>query len=98
MNLVISVGAAAAAGNYVVTMATFDKPHVTKVKRGENRGLTLTNSNVVRELIKIGDWNGKAAEYTISLEGTDGDGGCAILVQQVGHGPVLAAASMPFQQ
>jgi hypothetical protein len=97
-NLIISVGAARASGDYVVTMATFDKPHVTKVKRGENRGMTLTNANVVRELVKIGDWNGKAAEYTISLDGTDGDGGCAILVQKKGHGPVLAAASMPFIQ
>ena len=97
-NLIISVGAARASGDYVVTMATFDKPHVTKVKSGENRGMTLTNANVVRELVKIGDWNGKAAEYTISLDGTDGDGGCAILVQKKGHGPVLAAASMPFIQ
>jgi hypothetical protein len=97
-NLIISVGAARASGDYVVTMATFDKPHVTKVKRGENRGMTLTNANVVRELVKIGDWNGKASEYTISLDGTDGDGGCAILIQKKGHGPVLAAASMPFLQ
>ncbi len=97
MNLIISVGAAKASGDYVVTMATFDKPHVTKVKRGENRGKTLVNANVVRELVKIGDWNGKAAEYTFSLDGTDGDGGCAILIQKKGQGPVLAAASMPFQ-
>lgn len=98
MNLIISVGAAKASGDFVVTMATFDKPHVTKVKRGENRGMTLTNANVVRELVKIGDWNGKAVEFKISLDGTDGDGGCAILIQKKGHGPVIAAASMPFQQ
>lgn len=97
MNLIISVGAARASGDYVVTMATFDKPHVTKVKRGENRGKTLVNANVVRELVKIGDWNGKAGEYTFSLDGTDGDGGCAILIQKKGQGPVIAAASMPFQ-
>jgi hypothetical protein len=96
--LIISVGAARASGDYIVTMATFDKPHVTKVKRGENRGKTLTNANVVRDLVKLGDWNGSAAEYAVSLGGADGDGGCAVLVQKKGHGPVIAAASMPFQQ
>lgn len=98
MTLVISVGAAQVPGDFEVKMVTFDKPHVTKVKRGENRGMTLTNANVVRELVKIGDWNGKAAEYSFSLDGIDGNGGCAILIQTKNHGPVLAAASMPFDQ
>lgn len=98
MNLIVSIGAGQASGAYDVTFVTFDKPHVTKVKRGENRGRTLVNANVVRELAVVGSWSGKPTEFTISLEGKDGNGGCAVIIQKRGPGTVLAAASMPFDQ
>ena len=98
MMLNISVGAAPADGEYDVVLATFDKPHKTKVRRGENRGRTLVNANVVRVLKVIGPWNGAAADYSVSLAGKKGDGGCAVIVQKRGHGPVAAAASLPFEQ
>ena len=94
----VSVGLRAGAGTYDVVLITFDRPHVTEVSRGENRGLKLTNANVVREVIPLGTWSGKAATYDVSLAGKDGDGGCAVLVQKQGQGPVLAAAKMPFER
>ena len=97
MNLIVNIGEADASGEYDITFVTFDKPHVTKVKRGENRGRTLVNANVVRELDVIGKWSGKPVEVAVSLEGKDGDGGCAIIVQKRGPGSVLVAASMPFE-
>lgn len=96
-NLIVKVGAAKVSGEYDVTFVTFDKPHVTKVKRGENRGRTLVNANVVRELDVIGKWSGKPVEFVVSLEGKDGDGGCAVIVQKGGPGSVLVAASLPFE-
>ena len=33
-----------------------------EIGRGENRGKTLTYHNVVRRWVKLGDWNGKAAD------------------------------------
>jgi hypothetical protein len=53
------------------------------VGRGENTGKTLTYYNVVRGWKKIGDWNGKAASFSLPLSevtGADIDS-YAVLVQ-----------------
>lgn len=83
-----------ASGGYDVLFVAFDKPHVTRVTHGENRGVTLTNANVVRAIERIGTWRGAAAAFRVSMEGRDGDGVSAILVQERNHGPILAAAAM----
>ena len=38
-----------------------------KIGRGENRGHTLSYYNVVRRWVRLGDWNGKAEEFSIPL-------------------------------
>jgi hypothetical protein len=38
------------------------------VGRGENRGHLLTYTNVVRRWIKLGDWTGKAQNYSVPLK------------------------------
>jgi len=96
--LIIEIGNAPVSGTYDVTFVAFDKPHTTKVRRGENRGQTLINANVVRELAVVGKWSGKAATYRVSLAGKKGDGGCAVIVQHRGPGRVLTAARLPFGQ
>ena len=37
------------------------------IERGENRGRTLTYTNVVRRWVKLGDWNGKAETFSVPL-------------------------------
>ncbi len=37
------------------------------ISRGENTGKTLTYNNVVRRWVKLGDWNGKAANFSVSV-------------------------------
>jgi hypothetical protein len=37
------------------------------IGRGENHGRTLTYHNVVRRWVKLGDWNGKAASFSMPL-------------------------------
>jgi hypothetical protein len=37
------------------------------IGRGENSGQTLTYTNVVRRWVKLGDWNGKAATFTLAV-------------------------------
>jgi hypothetical protein len=96
--LVIEIGEAKVSGTYDITFVTFDKPHTTKVRRGENRGQTLVNANVVRELAVVGKWSGNAATFRVSLAGKKGDGGCAVLVQNRGPGRVLTAARLPFEE
>jgi hypothetical protein len=38
-----------------------------EIGRGENRGHTLTYTNVVRRWVKLGDWHGKAETFTVKL-------------------------------
>jgi hypothetical protein len=37
------------------------------IGRGENSGHTLTYTNVVRRWVKLGDWDGKAASFSLPL-------------------------------
>jgi hypothetical protein len=60
------------------------------VLRGENAGKTLPHRNIVREMVRLGDWSGRAERFSLP---TDGSGlGTAVLVQTPGAGPILAAA------
>jgi hypothetical protein len=67
-------------------------PNVVQVsiRRGENGGKTLPIKNVVRELTRLGAWNGGAKRYAVPA----GAGGLrtAILIQAGPGGPILAAA------
>jgi len=35
------------------------------IGRGENSGRTLTYTNVVRRWVKLGDWDGNAASFSV---------------------------------
>ena len=82
-----------------VWMVVFDKKHVTPVKRGENEGRTIDNFNVVRNLVRIGTWNGKAGKMTAALPDgiTKAKNGCAVIVQASGTGRILGAARMALK-
>ena len=67
------------------------------IGRGENRGRELTYYNVVRNLLKVGDWNGTANSWTVPLENITGKGvDAAVVYVQDGNrerpGPMLGAA------
>jgi len=69
------------------------------IGRGENNGKTLTYHNVVRGWKKLGDWNGKAASFSLPLSevtGADIDS-FAVLVQSgaaAKPGVMLGAATV----
>jgi len=44
------------------------------IKRGENRGKTITYYNVLRRSLKLDSWNGKANTWTVPIRDIDGDG------------------------
>lgn len=50
------------------------------IARGENRGRALTYYNVVRNWLKVGDWNGSAASWTMPLENVSREGVDAAIV------------------
>lgn len=45
-----------------------------RIGRGENRGREVTYHNVVRNWLKVGDWNGKAATWTVPIENLNSQG------------------------
>jgi hypothetical protein len=44
------------------------------IGRGENRGKEVVYHNVVRNWLKVGDWSGKAATWTVPIENLSGQG------------------------
>ena len=59
------------------------------IRAGENNGRTLPHRNIVKQLVKLGRWNGHAASYPLppAAPGL----ATAVLVQGEGGGPILAA-------
>ena len=50
----------------------FDRDHQTAIRRGENGGRTLQESNVVRSIRAIGNWDGTALRVSEQFpEGQD---------------------------
>src|SRR3954452_20473626 len=67
------------------------------IGRGENRGREVTYHNVVRNLLKVGDWNGNAGNWTVPLENIFHEGvDAAVVYVQDGSrdnpGPMLGPA------
>jgi hypothetical protein len=79
------------AGAYQIWLARFD-PRIENISiaRGENGGLTLPHKNVVKQLAKIGDWDGRAA----SLPVPPAPNGLAqaVFIQAGPGGPIVGAA------
>lgn len=93
----ISIDGKAPAGRtYDIVMVGFDKGHETDVTRGENSGKRLVNTHTVRALKTLGTWTGGGTSAELDIDQVDGDGGCAILLQEANAGPILAATMLRF--
>lgn len=78
-----------------VLAVAYDAYHKTEIRRGENTGLSLEDFNVVRAIRKIGEFHGPGRTLTVPAKPwTQVDGGIAILVQGVDHGPIWGAAKV----
>jgi hypothetical protein len=65
---------------------------VTEVKAGDNRGATVTERNIVRQLVRLGAWSGYSKTYKAPPAPEDGLI-TVVIVQEDGGGPVIAVAS-----
>ena len=77
-----------------IWFAVVQKKADVPVERGDNKGKTLTYTNIVREMLPVGTWNGKAmnlrlARTAIMRPETEA---CIVLLQEGKAGPILGAA------
>jgi hypothetical protein len=86
--LTIEVGAGG--GNGKVLLVGFDRDHETAIRRGENGGRTLRESNVVRSVREVGDWQGKALHISEKFP----DGEDAAVIVQAPDGRIVGAARL----
>ncbi len=86
-----SVTVGAGSGAATVWLARYD-PRIQNVaiKAGENKGRTIPHRNIVRQLVKLGSWNAKAANYALP-KSPSAAYKSAILVQRTGGGAIYSA-------
>ena len=72
----------------------FKKKVTVPINRGENSGRKLTYYNVVRQMVPIGQWDGKSLRVNLpKAELVDqGYDGCTALLQVKGGGQILGVA------
>jgi hypothetical protein len=80
-----------------IWICSISKAVPISIGRGENRGRDLTYYNVVRNVLKVGDWNGSAGSWTVPLENISREGidAAAVFIQDGSRerpGPMLGAA------
>ncbi len=97
--LTVKLGAAGQSANAAVFVVRYDSSQTVAIKRGENRGRTMTYSNVVRDMKQVGRYDGTAT--TIALPQIDmwaqGSDRCAILIQDKRSGRILGAQSVSLR-
>ena len=87
----VGQGARPPAGGEVWLVRFDPQERTVKVLKGENRGKTVVQQNLVHELVRLGPWNGRPKRYALP-EPSAPDLKTAVLVQGAAGGPVLGAA------
>lgn len=98
----INVSVPAASGRGEVWICAVSRAVPIDIGRGENRGREVIYHNVVRSLLKVGDWSGAAESWNVPLENIARDGvDAAVVYLQNGNrdrpGPMLGAAYAPLR-
>lgn len=79
-------------GGAEVWLVRYDpREHEVVVRKGDNRGQTVAQKNVVREIKRLGAWRGRPTAYRLPAPSEDGLA-TAVLVQARDGGRVLAVA------
>jgi hypothetical protein len=69
-------------------------PKDVEVKAGDNRGAKVSEINVVRQVVRLGRWSGRAGLYVAPAADQEGLAEL-VLLQQPHVGPILAARAKP---
>jgi hypothetical protein len=96
-----ATGKVPAAMHGEVWICSISKAVPISIGRGENSGRQVIYHNVVRNLLKVGDWDGTSVSWTVPLENISSDGvDAAVVYVQDGNrdkpGAMLGAAFAPL--
>jgi hypothetical protein len=90
--LTVALSAERAMGPSDVQLVRYTPSSTVHIKRGENAGRTFDYANVVTDWQVLGRWDGQAPlRLNVDVEG---DRPIVVIVQEAGHGRVLAAARL----
>jgi hypothetical protein len=94
---VAASGEGPAAAHGEIWICSISKAVPITIGRGENSGREIIYHNVVRNLLKVGDWNGSSGSWTVPLENVSREGvDAAVVYVQDGNrdrpGAMLGAA------
>jgi hypothetical protein len=97
INVSVAASKESAAAHGEVWICSVARSVPISIAKGENRGQQITYHNVVRNLLKVGDWNGRSENWTVPIENLTRDGvdGAVVYVQDGSRekpGPMLGAA------
>lgn len=84
----ISINVGAGSGNARVLLVGYDPEHSTPVGRGENNGRVLTESNIVRSIQMVGQWNGAPVALNAAMPA----GERAAVILEAPDGSIVGAA------
>ena len=87
----VGSGRAPAGGAEVVAVIYRPGPQTVEIERGDNRGQTVRQVNVVRAVRSLGGWSGRPALYDLPT-GVADDEAVAVLVQARADRRILTAA------
>ncbi len=73
-------------------LVVYDRQHRTQVARGENRGRTLVNTHVVREVVRLGAWPDGGERYDVPARPVGEER--AVILQALGNGHILGACRL----
>jgi hypothetical protein len=79
----VSIDVGSGQGAAKVYLVGYDREHVTAIDRGENRGRTMPESNIVRSFRSVADWRGAPVHLEQPLP--DGEEIAVILEAPDGH-------------
>jgi hypothetical protein len=91
MPKVVSVGAGHGAAT--IWLVRYDPRTINvPIRAGENGGRTIPHRNIVRQLTKLGTWNGRPARF--SIPASTGTLRSAVLLQSGMGGPIIASTRL----
>jgi len=83
-----SIDIGAGKGTARVVLVGFDREHVTAIGRGENRGRTMAEANIVRSFRAVGQWRGAP----VHLEEQLPDGEQVAVILESADGRIIGAS------